>query len=173
MNIETAHSNQYKRAFIVLSPLLCCTAERVQVHQYWGWIYADTVYYLHLYTRRLALSAFWRKGEVQAMRPISVPPTARALAAPSHSTRTSGYCVVLAPRLGYNTGPINLRHHIDVLQCRLPTTVTAAHRAGSSSVNASYTAACPSTTRVLCLGDSVGVSIRDTDPSLTPFQRFQ
>lgn len=57
---------------------------------------------------------------------------------------TSGYCVVVAPRLGYNTGPINLRHHIDVLQWRLPTTVTAGqtirlnhHRAGSSSVNAS------------------------------------
>lgn len=70
------------------------------------------------------------KGAGQAMRPISVPPTAWRPGhvpslPPSHSTRTSGYCVVVAPRLGYNTGPINLRHRIDVLQWRLPTTVTA------------------------------------------------
>lgn len=98
-----------------------------------------------------AVSAFCvlAKGSGQAMRPISVPPhslapRARALAAPSHSTRTSGYCVVVAPRLGYNTGPINLRLHIDVLQWRLPTTVTAGQ---TIRLNHDRAAALPSTLR--------------------------
>lgn len=63
---------------------MCCTGvinndtratiERVQVQQCWGWIYADTVYYLHLYTRRLALSAFWRKGPARRWDRFPCPP---------------------------------------------------------------------------------------------------
>lgn len=133
------------------------------------------VYYLHLYTRRLALSAFWRKGQARRWdRFLCLPQfgaqgTCPSCPLPSHSTRTSGYCVVVAPRLGYNTGPINLRHHIDVLQWRLPTTVTADQtirlnhqRAGSSSVNASSLSGVLKydTSSLLCLGDSIILPFR-------------
>lgn len=147
---------QYHMLWIVMTVFINndtrATTERVQEQQHWGWIYAGTVYYLYLYTRRLALSAFWRKGPARRWDRFLCPPQLGAQGTcPSCPLPLNPHVRLLrsccsASRLQYRTDKSTSSHRCPTM-ASLPTTVTAGqtirlnhHRASRSSVNASYTA---------------------------------